>query len=816
MKKAKLKKCIGIILAIVMVIGIIPFGTGTVFSEETKAASTDYFNGSGVSSGSTLSSWTWSSQPGIYKYNSDSAALELYNSTALTTNFYYTVSSLPAGTYTLQYSYYTGADVTIQPYINGSTAGTKTSVSLAWASMSETVVTYEFTTTSAVTNGKYGLQFVFSKSGWVHVNNIYLYSEDSSTYSYAGTYTSPVIAAYTTDTEVTYPTTITIDVVDDDTGDETTKDVDVTWTDTSAVDLTTAGEYTIYGEFTYDGETYDCDGTVTVTEILGSGTSDFTGITYNGVLVNGGDMIKGADVSSIISLENSGITFYDTEGNEEDIIKILADAGVNYIRVRVWNDPYRASATTTASKTAANSYGGGVCDVNYAVQLAERCAKYGIKYFVSFHYSDWWADPSRCIVPKAWSGYSTSELADAIAEFTTESLEAIAATGVNIGMVAVGNETTNYMAGVSGISNFATLMKSGCAAVREFDPNILIALHFTNPETWNYATSFASVLKSNDVDYDVFSTSYYPFWHGTLSNLETKLEAVANGYGKLTMITEYSYPYTLSDLDGDACTVSSLSGLTDSAFPSSASESNQYSAIQTILDYVSEIDNCVGAFYWEPAWISKYTSKSQNSTLWSTYGSGWTTKYSSEYDSANGSSSVGGSGVENQALFDMDGTPLKSITDEVFNTSWTDGYKPLLADVMAQVTTSTYTKTGSDTPYVTLRFVGNINALTYSTVGFKLEVYDSTGEIIKTIAKKSTSTVYTAIKANGTTVTPSEGYYYTFCYTYIPANQTYYFKAIPYAASYIGTADNADIYQLGYKYYKLENGELSTVDEIGA
>lgn len=801
-------------LAVAMVFGLVSNGFGELFMKNAYAASTDYFSGTGVSTGSTLTDWTWSKTPGTYKYNSTwSNAIELWNSSSLTAQFYYTVSSLPAGSYTLMYTYYAGSGVTIQPYINGTAQGTVETIDST--SLTEVTVEYDFTTTSDITSGKFGLQFVFSSGGWAHINNIYLYS-NVGTYAYAGTYTTPVVTVKTTAESVSYPSEVTIDLYNEEAQKSKTEDVAVTWTDTGSVDLSAEGTYYIYGYFTYDDEEYECIGMVTVIESAGSGTADFTGIVYKGVLVNGGDMIKGADVSSVISVENSGVQFYDEDGNEEDLIKILADAGVNYIRVRIWNDPYRASATTEDSKTAANSYGGGVCDLNYAVQLAERCAKYGVKYFVSFHYSDWWADPGRCIAPKAWANYSTSEKADAIAEFTTEALEEIAATGVDIGMVSVGNETTNYLCGISGISNFVTLLESGCAAVREFDPNILIALHFTNPETWNYASSFASVLESNGADYDIFSTSYYPAWHGTLSNLESKLEAVSTGYDKLTMITEFSYPYTLSDLDGDACTVSSIESSVTSVFGSASSTSGQHQALTTMLDYIPNIEDCVGMFYWEPAWISVYTSKSKNSTLWSTYGSGWTTKYSSEYDSDNGSSSVGGSGCENQALFDMDGQPLEAL--EAFNDSWTDGYKPLLSEVLCQVTNYTYKveSSGVERDCVSIRFLSIIDDLSYSAAGFKIEVYDSDGTIIKTIAKKSVVTVYEQIKANGEVLTPDEGYYFMYHYTNVPTDTTYYFKVIPYSASLVGTADNVNIYQLGYKIYKLENGSPSVVSEIGA
>lgn len=58
--------------------------------------------------------------------------------------------------------------------------------------------------------------------------------------------------------------------------------------------------------------------------------------------------------------ENSGVTFYNQEGNEQDVFMTLAQAGVNYIRLRIWNDPYDENG---------NGYGGGNNDLATAIAL---------------------------------------------------------------------------------------------------------------------------------------------------------------------------------------------------------------------------------------------------------------------------------------------------------------------------------------------------------------------------------------------------------------------------------------------------------------
>ena len=56
--------------------------------------------------------------------------------------------------------------------------------------------------------------------------------------------------------------------------------------------------------------------------------------------------IRGVDISSYTALKKAGVKYYNFNGEEESLIKILADNGVNYIRIRVWNDPYNENGET--------------------------------------------------------------------------------------------------------------------------------------------------------------------------------------------------------------------------------------------------------------------------------------------------------------------------------------------------------------------------------------------------------------------------------------------------------------------------------------
>lgn len=162
------------------------------------------------------------------------------------------------------------------------------------------------------------------------------------------------------------------------------------------------------------------------------------------------DFIRGMDASAVRSVENSGAKYYGYDGTEQDVFKTLAESGVNYIRLRVWNDPYDENG---------NGYGGGNNDVAAAITLGKRATQYGMKVCIDFHYSDFWADPKRQHAPKAWEGMTADEKADALYDFTKESLTAILDAGVDVGMVQVGNEINN---GMSDETETDSVMKLDC------------------------------------------------------------------------------------------------------------------------------------------------------------------------------------------------------------------------------------------------------------------------------------------------------------------------------------------------------------------
>ena len=380
------------------------------------------------------------------------------------------------------------------------------------------------------------------------------------------------------------------------------------------------------------------------------------------------DFYCGMDLSSLLSLEAGGTKFYNFQGQEEDILKVVADNGVNLVRVRVWNNPYDAEG---------NGYGGGNCTINTALEIGKRATRYGVGLLVDFHYSDFWADPSRQTAPKAWKNMSVDAKANALYTYTLESLNTLKDNNVDVKMVQVGNETNNFMlAGERGITNFAKLVNKGYDAVKAVYPKAEVAVHFTNPEKRGYL-QIAEQMEEAGVKYDVFGSSYYPFFHGTLANLKTQLSKPIE-FGKKVMVMETQYAFTDEDTDECGNQFDSKGNYPRNYPVTIAGQSNCY---RDVCDVVASLKNNagIGVCWWEGAWITASPQRSGESDgdhwtrleqMWSRYGSGWASKYAYEYDThAPQPSEWGhfsaGTVVDNQAFFDKNGKPNESL--KVFN-----------------------------------------------------------------------------------------------------------------------------------------------------
>ena len=389
------------------------------------------------------------------------------------------------------------------------------------------------------------------------------------------------------------------------------------------------------------------------------------------------DFYRGMDASAVLALENSGVKYYNFDGEEQDVFLTLAQAGVNYIRLRVWNDPYDENG---------NGYGGGNNDVATAITLGQRATQYGMKVCIDFHYSDFWADPKKQFVPKAWEGMDIEEKSAALYNFTLESLTQILEAGVDVGMVQVGNEINNGMCGETDVANVRKLLTAGSKAVREVaassGKDILVAVHYTNIDDMKKLDTLLTGLQVKEIDYDIVGLSFYPYWHGTMEDLKNVITHVRDTYGKRVYVAENAYCYTSEDGDGSA---NSIKGTDDLAEGYSASVQGQANEVRDVCAAASEA-GAEGVFYWEGTWIPVGPADADNSSIWEKYGSGWASSYAGGYDPKDAGQYYGGSSWDNQAMFDFTGHPLASLN--VFKYLKYGATAPLAVDTIPGVAVS--------------------------------------------------------------------------------------------------------------------------------
>ncbi|OQQ85730.1 glycosyl hydrolase [Ligilactobacillus salivarius] len=422
-------------------------------------------------------------------------------------------------------------------------------------------------------------------------------------------------------------------------------------------------------------------------------TGTDTGLRYEHVKVEPikgmtDDMIRGVDVGSYQALVNAGVKFYDFNGNQVSIFKVLKDAGVNWIRLRVWNNPYNADNQT---------YAGGDDSEFNVMKMATEASSYGMKVLLDFHYSDFWADPAKQPLPKAWAEESGDTLAKSVYNYTRKVLLDLKNAGVNVGMVQVGNEITNGIFGIAsnrdkgesyydiwGNQSDGTLiskyLNAGSKAVRDTLPNAQIAVHIETPNIEKYR-NIMNILKKNNVDYDLLGTSYYPFWSthdgngwydnvdlGYGANTPKMLEAIEklakNEFGKRVVVLETGWINNVNDSDGTGNSIGANSEI-------QAYSHDPQGQVDAMSDMYKALvaGNGLGGFWWEPAWIpvkAGWDNWQYNKDASDIYGTGWASRYAVGYapDSVmyyNGKPTWGGSTWDNVALFDDLGYPLQSL-----------------------------------------------------------------------------------------------------------------------------------------------------------
>jgi arabinogalactan endo-1,4-beta-galactosidase len=309
-------------------------------------------------------------------------------------------------------------------------------------------------------------------------------------------------------------------------------------------------------------------------------------------------LIKGADISFVDEIESEGGAYYDN-GEQRDVLDILKDSGINSARLRVWNDP-------------AFDY----CGPQRTIRMARRIKDKGLHLLLDFHYSDYWADPSKQFMPKAWRSLSFSQLVEEVESFTASFLGELDAAGARPDMVQIGNEITNGMlwdAGrVSGEydrpeqwDQLMALIAAGVRGVRSVSSEekpIAVMIHIDRGGDNAGSRYFYDKLEAYRIDYDVIGLSYYPWWHGTLEEFSANMHDLAVRYRKPIVAVEVAYPWTMTPPDEHPLIFNKPEWIYP-GFPPSVDGQRKW--LLELIRRIKEVPDGLGLglYYWEPCWI---------------------------------------------------------------------------------------------------------------------------------------------------------------------------------------------------------------------
>jgi beta-galactosidase len=246
------------------------------------------------------------------------------------------------------------------------------------------------------------------------------------------------------------------------------------------------------------------------------------------------ETILGADISFLPQLEARGIVFSD-QGVAKDAILLLKEKGFNYIRLRIFVDP--AADSGYAPKK-------GFCDLAHTMAMAKRIKAAGMKFLLDFHYSDNWADPGHQIKPSAWEKMSFLKIKKALKSHTIEVLTALKNQETFPDMIQVGNEINHGIVWPEGrntnMEQLTDLLKEGVAGVKAVSKRVPIMMHIACGGQNEESVKFLDELIAKNVRFDVIGQSYYPQWHGTLSDLKNNLNDLAKRYHQEIIVVEYT------------------------------------------------------------------------------------------------------------------------------------------------------------------------------------------------------------------------------------------------------------------------------------
>ncbi len=361
--------------------------------------------------------------------------------------------------------------------------------------------------------------------------------------------------------------------------------------------------------------------------------------------------IRGVDMSMLERVEEAGGTFQQN-GTTADGMALMQANGANLVRLRLWVDPQSASG---------EAYGGGDSDLARVTRLAKRAEAAGMSWMLDLHYSDFWTDPGKQVKPKAWANLSDDALVTQVETYTQQVMAHLIGQGVAPAYVQVGNEINsgmlwptgkNWGDGSGGFDMLAKLLQAGVNGVRAAEQDASVAtpakviLHLA--EGGNNATFrwWFDAITARSVAFDIIGVSYYPYWHGSLTDLKANLTDISSRYNKPVLVVETAYAFTLENADSLGNNFGSSTEVTNGGYPATPAGQQQF--LKDLRTTLAAVPNgqALGFVYWEPDWLAVDAT--------------WASDAGMNYISTSGNV---GNAWENQALFDFNGDALPALAE---------------------------------------------------------------------------------------------------------------------------------------------------------
>jgi len=299
-------------------------------------------------------------------------------------------------------------------------------------------------------------------------------------------------------------------------------------------------------------------------------------------------------------MEANGVV-YKVEGKRVDPIQALKVHGFNCVRLRLWVNPSHVDVE--------------VNDLPPTIALAKRVKRAGLLLLLDIHYSDTWAAPSKQFKPGAWKSMPFATLTSTVHDYTKGVIASMANAGVLPGIVQVGNEITGGMlwpdgkdwGSGNGFDKLAVLLKSGIQGVKDGagrGPTPSIMIHIDRGGDWKGTRWFFDGIVAQKVPFDIIGESYYPQFHGPMSQLRETLRNAAARYRKPIIVAETAYPF---EPIGRPLAPSM-------SYP--VTPAGQWAFLRDLVSTVASTPSGLGrgVVYWEPDWLPTKKRGAWNTT----------------------------------------------------------------------------------------------------------------------------------------------------------------------------------------------------------